>query len=164
MKKITFIITALLIGSLLLTNCKKKSADDNGNVNPPTPDEIRYRITKSNDSYTADPSLKYNIVYYTSNTDSVVLNNVSLPWQSEQITVTQKPFTARLKAELTFNEEDLPDHSFYLGHQHFIYYNTICYHPFNRFLIMPSKEHFLNFVATHPDSELVRFTEEYIVE
>ena len=151
MKRITLIITAVLIGSMVFAGCKKKDTaanDDNngGNVTPPVTEfRVSYAIDTTQGWYPYASCFKYNITYFTSETDSVTVTNVTLPWASEEFVVT-KPFNALIKGRITYNEEDLPDHAFTMGHCIYIRPGFAVDRPSN----FASKEQFIEKVTNHP--------------
>ena len=150
MKRIAFIITALLIGSIMMTQCKKKdsAANDNngGNVTPPVTEfKVSYAIDNTQGEYPLATCFKYDITYFISETDSVTVTNVTLPWASEEFVVT-KPFTASIKGRITYDEEELPDQAFTMGHCIYIRPGYVLDRPSN----FVSKEQFIEKVTTHP--------------
>ena len=159
MKKITLILTSLLIGSMMMIGCSKKDSaanDDNGGgtVTPPVTEfRVSYTIDTTSGWYTYAHCFKYNFTYYTSATDSVTLTNVTLPWSSEEFVVT-KPFNALIKGRITYNEEELPDHPFTMGHCIYIRPGYSLDRPNN----FTSKEQFIEKVTTHPTVLDFRFS------
>ena len=158
MKKFALIITALLIGCMLMTECKKKEspANDNGGGGgsdpEPTPTTmVKYIIDTIGEHYPTADCFKYTITYFVGENDSVVLNNVSLPWASEAFEVTQKPFMATLKGVVSFNDEDIPDGAFSFSYRPAIVINGYSsssgkHHNFE------SREAFFNYYNAHPTS------------
>ena len=148
MKKVLFARTALLIGGMMLTGCKK---------NPqPTPDPttktktIVYQVTnKDNESILSD-CFKLKVTYLDANGQSVTEENITPPW-TKSVEV-KLPFHAKMEGTYSYNVEDLPDQVYY-GR----YYGIGCYDGNSLVIdltggISPStKENVLTLVEQHPD-------------
>jgi uncharacterized lipoprotein YajG len=108
MKKVTFLLATLLIGSMMLTGCKKDPQPT------PTPDpesktaKVVYKLGNTNGTETASDCFKYTVSYQGADGQMVTVNDVTLPWTSPEITVTL-PFTAKIEGQASYNEADLPD-------------------------------------------------------
>ena len=76
------------------------------------------------------------------------VENVSLPWTSEEITVT-KPFDALMEGIMLFNEEELPD-TVYYGRMPSLYVNGTLL-GISGGIQWRSKENFIRMVTEHPD-------------
>ena len=165
MKRISFIITSLLIGSMIMTGCSKDESPASGggdNPQPSDPYDYYYEITNTNGTVTADTFIKYNITYYTSQTDSVMLENVTLPWQSEHIEIDDiLHFKAILSAQAVYSEEDIPTEPFYAGIKYTIYENSQVMSSGSKFVPMNSKDEFLTYVAEHPQALFLKFRDVY---
>ena len=155
MKRISLILTSLLIGSMILVGCKKEDSTDtttnNGGGGEPTSKTmVSYKIDTVSAQYPIANVFKYTITYFVGENDSVVVNDVTLPWVSPEFEVTEKPFWAIVKGEASFNEEDIPDRAFSFSYRPAIIENgqtpwsALKDHNFE------SKQKFLDRIAEHP--------------
>ena len=148
MRKVTFLLAALLIGSMMLTGCKKDPEPT------PTPEpasktaKVAYRLGDTFESMTASDCFKYTISYVGADGQMVAVNDVTLPWTSPEITVTL-PFTAKIEGQASYNEADLPE-SLVLGSAFAILVNGSEWYKLNSFNPLP-KEGFIQMVAENPD-------------
>ena len=156
MRKVLFIVVSLLIVSVLFTGCKKSSSNDE--VVPPTPQPtppvvetavIKYHIHNEKSDFVVSPCFRANVSYKNADGEMVNVENVSLPWTSEEITVT-KPFEALIEGVMLFNEEELPDTVVY-GRMPSLYIDGELVGLSFGNVNMWSKENFLRMVTEHPD-------------
>lgn len=107
MKKVTFLLAALLIGGMMLTGCKK---DDPQPTPEPTPTtaKVTYQVGGVFFGATTSDCFKYTITYVGADGKNVTVKDVTLPWTSPELTVTL-PFNAKVEGNYTYEEESLPD-------------------------------------------------------
>ena len=148
MKKVTFLLATLLIGSMMLTGCKKDPQPT------PTPEpasktaKVAYRLGDTFESMTASDCFKYTISYQGADGQMVTVNDVTLPWTSPELTVTL-PFTAKIEGQATFNEADLPDPVIF-GQLYYLYANgDEC--QFGGELMAVERNAFMPYLAENPD-------------
>ena len=147
MKKLSFLLAALLIGGMMFTGCKKEDPK-------PTPDPVSktakvvYKIGNTSLNQTVSNCFKYTVSYLGANGQMVTVNDVTLPWSSPEITVTL-PFTAKIEGNATYNEADLPDPVVY-GCIYCISENGIDFQHQGS-LYSASKEGFIHIMAENPD-------------
>lgn len=107
-KHITIIALALISLATVFSGCKKDEPDQ-----PETKEKytVRYELDNEFDlgvsQATLSPCFKANISYKDVDGSTVELKDIILPWQKD-ITV-EAPFDASVQAELTFNENELPE-------------------------------------------------------
>ena len=158
MKKIALILTSLLIGSMIIIGCSKKdsAANDNNNSGgggdePTTKTMVRYKIDTISAQYPIANVFKYKITYFVGENDSVIVNNVTLPWVSPEFEVPEKPFWAIVKGEASFNEEDIPDRAFSFSYRPTVFENGHSVWTTGKDHNFDSKQKFLDRIAEHPD-------------
>ena len=156
MKKLILILTSLLIGSMIMIGCSKKdsAANDNngggGGDEPTTKTMVRYKVDIIDAQYPTANVFKYTITYFVGENDSVVVNDVTLPWISPEFEVTEKPFWAIVRGEATFNEEDIPDRAFSFSYRPAILENGQSVWSSSKDHNFESREFFLERIAAHP--------------
>ena len=155
MRKVLFIVVSLLILSVLFIGCKKSSSnDDVVQPTPPTPTPpvetavIKYYLGNQKDENVMSPCFRANLTYRNADGEMLSVENVSLPWTSEEITVT-KPFDALMEGIMLFNEEELPD-TVYYGRMPSLYVNGTLL-GISGGIQWRSKENFISMVTEHPD-------------
>ena len=167
MKKLSFLLIALLAGAMMFTGCKKDPVDPEPTPDPtpqPTTKTVEYSIQSVAVNWQGDtiaimsPCFHFNLSYTGADGNPVSLENVEAPW-SQAITV-EIPFDAKIEGTITFVEEELPEtvsfckfiHITYNGHSEGL----------DSHLDM-SKEKFLeNIVNQHP--EKLQFTKSWHIE
>ena len=161
MKKLTFLFSALLVVSMLFVGCKKSSSNNEPvQPTPPTPTPpveetavIKYHVHTVIHTAIGDmilsPCFRANVSYKNADGEMVNVENVSLPWTSEEITVT-KPFEALIEGVMLFNEEELPDTVVY-GRLPSLYIDGELVGLSFASMNMWPKTTFLEMVTTHPD-------------
>ena len=155
MRKVLFIVVSLLVLSVLFAGCKKSSSnDDVVQPTPPTPTPpvetavIKYYLGNQKDETVMSPCFRANLTYRNADGEMLSVENVSLPWTSEEITVT-KPFDALMEGIMLFNEEELPD-TVYYGRMPSLYVNGTLL-GISGGIQWRSKENFIRMVTEHPD-------------
>ena len=155
MRKVLFIVVSLLILSVLFAGCKKSSSnDDVVQPTPPTPTPpvetavIKYYLGNQKDEIVMSPCFRANLTYRNAEGEMLSVENVSLPWTSEEITVT-KPFDALMEGIMLFNEEELPD-TVYYGRMPSLYVDGTLL-GISGGIQWRSKENFISMVTEHPD-------------
>jgi hypothetical protein len=109
MKKVTFLFATLLIGGMMLTGCKKDDPQPTPDPTPtPTTAKVTYMVGNTYGSFTTSDCFKYTITYVGADGNKVIVNDVTLPWTSPELTVTL-PFDAKMEGKYTYKEEELPD-------------------------------------------------------
>lgn len=118
MKKVTFLLATLLIGSMMLTGCKKDDPQPTPTPGPtPTPatKTITYILDKtctvSGSLLTVSPCFRYTFTYKDADGKMVEVVDATLPWIKEINVKT--PFEAEMKGKITYNENDLPDYVYW---------------------------------------------------
>ena len=161
MKRLLLLLfSSLLVVSMMIVGCKKSSSTDDP-VQPtpqPTPPVeetavIKYHVhtvihTTAEDMILS-PCFRANVSYKNADGEMVNVENVSLPWTSEEITVT-KPFEALIEGKMLFNEEELPDTVVY-GRLPSLYIDDQLMGLSFASMNMWGKENFLRMVTEHPD-------------
>ena len=148
MRKVTFLLAALLIGSMMLTGCKKDPEPT------PTPEpasktaKVAYRLGDTFESMTASDCFKYTISYVGADGQMVTVNDVTLPWTSPELTVTL-PFTAKIEGQASYNEADLPA-SLIFGRAFSLLVNGSEWYRVNEFYPL-SNEGFIQMVSEEPN-------------
>lgn len=154
MKKVTYLLAILIIGSFMVTGCKKAEPT-------PTPEKIEkieYKISNTDGNHTISPCFKLDVTYLDANGQSVTETNITLPW-SKTFEVSF-PFHAKMEGTFSYNEAELPE-EIVLGCSRGIgaYTNGTLHIEMNdKYSSFHSKERFLNTIAEHP--ELLKLTEE----
>ena len=160
MRKVLFIVASLMILSVLFTGCKKSSSNDEEvQPTPPTPTPpaetavIKYHVHTVVHTAIGDmilsPCFRANVSYKNADGEMLTAENVSLPWTSEEITVT-KPFEALIEGVMLFNEEELPDTVVY-GRLPSLYIDGELVGLSFASMTMWPKEGFINMVTQYPD-------------
>ena len=144
----------MLIGSMIMIGCSKKDSasndDNNGGGQEPTATKVRYKIDLIDGQYPTANIFKYTIVYYVAENDSVVLNDVTLPWSSPEFEITEKPFRAKFRGIASYNEEDIPEESFSFSYRPFIFENAYPVWSSGKDHNFVSKEKFIEYITAHP--------------
>ena len=161
MKKSAFLFSALLMVSMLFIGCKKSSSNDE-QVKPtpqPTPPVetavIKYHLHNVSGPYMISPCFRANMSYKNADGEMVTVENVSLPWTSEEITVT-KPFEALMEGVMLFNEEELTDTVRY-GRMPRLYIDNILVGSLGGVDLWP-KQNFLKMVTEQPDKLEINYS------
>ena len=157
MKKVTFLLAALIIGGMMLTGCKKDNPTNNDNNNTPetptqTTKSVVYKVdntfqtgdinTGQVTTHTVSPCFHYSFSYKDADGKMVEVTDATLPWTKE-ISVNV-PFEAKIEGKVTYNEADLPEQVEYArialinGEGEKSGYST-------------SKADFIEWIATHPE-------------
>ena len=156
MKKVTFLLATLLIGSMMLVGCKKDQPTPE-----PTPTSktktVEYQVRNESNGLVMSDCFKLSVTYIDANGESVTEDNVTLPWK--KTIEVNLPFHAKMNGTFSYNDADLPEQVFYGRYYGIGYYN-------NNSLVITltggiqssSKEVFLNNIEQHPDR--LQFTEE----
>ena len=110
MKKVTFLLAALLIGGMMLTGCKK---DNNSSSNSASKTiKVSYALENTMTAQgvvsTTDDCFKFDVTYTGADGNSVEVKGVTLPWSIAAFDV-KAPFNAKIEAKPVYNEADLPD-------------------------------------------------------
>ena len=147
MKKLSFLLAALLIGGMMFTGCKKEDPKPTPGPESKTA-KVVYELGNVADTLTASNCFKYNVSYLGADGQMVAVNDVTLPWTSPEITVTL-PFTAKIEGQASYNEADLPE-SLVFGSAFAILVNGSEWYKLNSFNPLP-KEGFIQMVAENPD-------------
>ena len=162
MRKVLFIVVSLLILCVLFIGCKKSSSnDDVVQPTPPTPTPpvetavIKYYLGNQKDETVMSPCFRANMSYKNADGEMVTVENVSLPWTSEEITVT-KPFEALMEGVMLFNEEELTDTVRY-GRMPRLYIDNILVGSLGGVDLWP-KENFLKMVTEQPDKLEINYS------
>ena len=149
MKKLSFLLATLLIGGMMFTGCKKDDPQPT-----PTPDpesktaKVVYELGNATDSLTASNCFKYNLSYLGADGQMVVVNDVTLPWTSPELTVTL-PFTGKIEGQASYNEADLPETVVY-GRVYSFFVNGSKFHNVE-YIVPYFKEGFIQFVSDDPN-------------
>ena len=123
MKKVTFLLATLLIGSIVFTGCKK----DNNASGDSTSKTFKVSYALENTAtvegvvITTDECFKFDVTYNGADGNPVEVKGVTLPWSIAAFDV-KAPFTAKVEAKPVYNEADLPD-EFVYGANDVIYKN-----------------------------------------
>ena len=112
-KHITIIALAMLSLATAFSGCNKSDDDKTESKKY----NVRYELDNTAKSinpstfepvvYTLSPCFKANVTYTDADGKTVELKDITLPWQKEII--VEAPFDASVQAELTFNENELPE-------------------------------------------------------
>ena len=159
MKKLSFLLAALLIGGIMFTSCKKDPQPTPTPDPQPTTTKVVYKLGNASLQQTASDCFKYTVSYLGANGEMVTVNDITLPWASPEVTVTL-PFTAKIEGNATFNEADLPDPVIY-GCLYYLYANGIQYQQGGS-LCTTSKEGFIHLIAEQPNE--LRFSYSKTIE
>jgi hypothetical protein len=114
MKKVTFLLATLLIGSIVFTGCKK----DNSTPSDSTSKTFKVSYALENTAtvegvvITTDECFKFDVTYIGADGNPVEVKGVTLPWSIAAFDV-KAPFTAKVEAKPVYNEADLPDEFVY---------------------------------------------------
>ena len=125
MKKVTFLLATLLIGSIVFTGCKK----DNNASGDSTSKTFKVSYALENTAtvegvvITTDECFKFDVTYNGADGNPVEVKGVTLPWSIAAFDV-KAPFTAKVEAKPVYNEADLPD-EFVYGANAVIYKNGV---------------------------------------
>ena len=160
MKKVLLFVATLLIGSVLFTGCKKSSSTDEPvqptpQLTPPVVETavIKYHVHTVIHTAIGDmvlsPCFRANVSYKNADGEMVNVENVTLPWTSEEMTVT-KPFDALIEGVMLFNEEELPDTVVY-GRLPSLYIDGELVGLSFASMNMWPKTTFIEMVTIHPD-------------
>ena len=110
MKKVTFLLATLLIGSIVFTGCKK----DNNASGDSTSKTFKVSYALENTAtvegvvITTDECFKFDVTYNGADGNPVEVKGVTLPWSIAAFDV-KAPFKAKIEASPVYNEADLPD-------------------------------------------------------
>ena len=166
MKKVTFLLATLLIGSMMLTGCKKDPQPTPSPTPTPTPSTttktVVYKMdntfTQNSTTQTLSPGFHYKFSYKDANGTMVEVNDPTLPWTKE-ISVTT-PFEAKLEGNVTYNENELPtEGKVYFGTLGSISSGTSVTPSASALMsVFSDKQQFLDFMSTHPDKLSYSFT------
>lgn len=103
--KFLCLIAMILTISIAMMSCKKKKQDDPVTPTTETKYSVYYEVGNQfltdSTTVTFSPIFAADITYFNENGDSVVLENVALPW-SKTITVSA-PFTAKIHGKYVLN-------------------------------------------------------------
>lgn len=110
MKKVTFLLAALLIGGMMLTGCKKdnNSSSDSASKTIKVSYALENTMTTQGVVSTTDDCFKFDVTYTGADGNSVEVKGVTLPWSIAAFDV-KAPFNAKIEAKPVYNEADLPD-------------------------------------------------------
>lgn len=109
MKKVMYLLTAILLGGMMLASCGK---DDKTSESEPTPEptpakiKIAYRVSNTNGAYTMQPCFKVNVTYLDANGQEVSERDQTLPWH--KVVEVTKPFHAMIEGEYVYDTAQLP--------------------------------------------------------
>lgn len=150
MKKVLFIIATLLIGSMMLTGCKKDPQPTPDPDPTPTTKTVVYKVDNTINGLTMSECFKLSVTYLDGNGESVTENNVTLPW-TKSIEATL-PFTAKMEGTFSYDDAELPEQVVY-GRRYGIgsYDGSALVISMMGNMSTSSKEVFLNMVEEHPD-------------
>ena len=116
MKKVTFLLAALLVGGMMLTGCKKDDQNNNGN-NGETPAtevvySVKYELLETaqvqTGTFSVLPGCTFDVSYVNAEGNTVEVKNVTAPW-SVTVDNIKKPFTAKLEGTVSYDEAQLPE-------------------------------------------------------
>ena len=116
MKKVTFLLAALLVGGMMLTGCKKDGQNNNGN-NGETPAtevvySVKYELLETaqvqTGTFSVLPGCTFDVSYVNAEGNTVEVKNVTAPW-SVTVDNIKKPFTAKLEGIVSYDEAQLPE-------------------------------------------------------
>ena len=119
MKKVTFLLAALLVGGMMLTGCKKDDQNNNGNNgnNGETPAtevvySVKYELLETaqvqTGTFSVLPGCTFDVSYVNAEGNTVEVKNVTAPW-SVTVDNIKKPFTAKLEGTVNYDEAQLPE-------------------------------------------------------
>lgn len=160
MKKVTFFLAALLIGSMMFTGCKKDNPTPTPEPTPtptPTTKTVVYKVAKEFGNKVLSDCFKLNVTYTNAKGESVTETGVTLPWE-KSFEVTS-PFKAKMEGEIVYNESELPDEVVFGKRYGIGYYNnsSLVIDMVGAFSV-DDKEGFLELMQAHPDR--LQFTKE----
>jgi hypothetical protein len=110
MKKVTFLLAALLIGGMMFTGCKK----DNPSDTPETEKvyTVKYELLETaeveNSMVTVLPGCKFNVSYVGADGQLVELQDVTAPW-SVTIDNFKATLTAKMEGTVSYDESQIPE-------------------------------------------------------
>ena len=143
MKKLTVLLTALIIGGMMFTSCKKTDPEPTPGTNTKT---VEYSIPTTLAGNTMSPGLYFNIKYTGADGNPVSLENVAAPW-SQSITVVP-PFEAKCEVEVVLNQDELPDK---VSFCQFLAIKCGNLDIFNKYHLDSTKEKLINLSIEHPE-------------
>ena len=119
MKKVTFLLATLLIGSMMLTGCKKDTPNngdnEGGGGNTPTTEKVysvKYELLETAKvegvMVSVLPGCKFNVSYVDADGKTVEVQQVTAPW-SVMIENVKTPFTAKMEGTITYDESQIPE-------------------------------------------------------
>ena len=109
MKKLSFLLAALLIGGMMFTGCEKDPEPTPDPDPTPTTYSVVYKVSNTNmfSQYYVSDCFKLNVTYIDANGESVTETGLTLPW-TKTIEV-EAPFHAVMSGSLVWDEAELPD-------------------------------------------------------
>lgn len=117
MKKVTFLLAALLVGGMMLTGCKKDDQNNNGNNGETPATEVVYSVkyelletaqVSTGSTLSVLPGCTFDVSYVNAEGNTVEVKNVTAPW-SVTVDNIKKPFTAKLEGTVSYDEAQLPE-------------------------------------------------------
>lgn len=117
MKKVTFLLAALLFGGMMLTGCKKDDQNNNGNNGETPATEVVYSVkyelletaqVSTGSTFSVLPGCTFDVSYVNAEGNTVEVKNVTAPW-SVTVDNIKKPFTAKLEGTVNYDEAQLPE-------------------------------------------------------
>lgn len=121
MKKVTFLLAALLIGGIMLTGCQKEPTPNNGgnndgnDGNTPTTEKVysvKYELLETAKvegiMVSVLPGCKFNVSYVDADGKTVEVQQVTAPW-SVTVENVKSPFTAKMEGTITYDESQIPE-------------------------------------------------------
>ena len=117
MKKVTFLLAALLVGGMMLTGCKKDNQNNNGNNGETPATEVVYSVkyelletaqVSTGSTFSVLPGCTFDVSYVNAEGNTVEVKNVTAPW-SVTVDNIKKPFTAKLEGTVSYDEAQLPE-------------------------------------------------------
>ena len=158
MKKVLYLLTALLIGGLMLTGCKKDNPTPEPEPEPtPTTTKVAYVVSNTSSGKVMSDCFKLNVTYLDANNQEVTESGVTLPW-TKVIEVTSS-FHAKMTGEIVYNEEELPETVIFgkpLGIGYYSGESLVI--EMTGGLVTGNRENFLNLMAQDPNR--LQFTKE----
>ena len=121
MKKVTFLLAALLVGGMMLTGCKKDDQNNNGNNGETPATEVVYSVkyelletaqVSTGSTFSVLPGCTFDVSYVNAEGNTVEVKNVTAPW-SVTVDNIKKPFTAKLEGTVSYDEAQLPETDIY---------------------------------------------------
>lgn len=117
MKKVTFLLAALLVGGMMLTGCKKDDQNNNGNNGEAPATEVVYSVkyelletaqVSTGSTFSVLPGCTFDVSYVNAEGNTVEVKNVTAPW-SVTVDNIKKPFTAKLEGTVSYDDAQLPE-------------------------------------------------------